>query len=334
MTAPRWIPIVVATACLAAAIAGCGGSRAAARSTKGPATAAPALPPVAGAPPAATAPEPPARALPRTTRDVIVKITGGKIELNGVAISATPKVADVIAILGKPDRVWDQGGANKIHTWDTLGVLVYEPYDGRCISATFPYKPMGQSFNPATMFGGSISLDGRPLTSKTALPSVKQWPGATTPYSSASVVFDRGDLHVFTLDERKPSGRIDLVELSFWQRGPRRAPPDDGDDDDDDDRPAAPDRVGALALECRAGDARMCTRLALVYQTGHGVAKDPAAALAMAKLGCDGGDAFACTMAGNMYEAGRGASKSHADAVTAWKRACKLGDAVGCARAR
>src|SRR6185503_5718500 len=111
----------------------------------------------------------------------------------------------------------------------------------------------------------------------------------------ASIVFDRDDFHVFTIEEERPAGSIDLVEISFWQRGkedrlPTRRPP--------------PARVAVSdeATDCRAGDATRCTHLALALQTGANGRKQPQQAFEMAKLACTGNDAFGCLMLGNMYE--------------------------------
>lgn len=266
-------------------------------------------------------------AIPTRSSDVVVTVTGQRVVMNGVEISGKPMVTDLFVVFGKPDRTWDQGGQNKVHTWDRIGLLVYEPHDGRCISATFPYKPMSTGYDPATMFAGTIVVDGRRFTSSTKLATVKAWPGATMPYSPSSVVFDKADIHVFTIEETANAGAIDLVEISFWQRGK-----------DATVKPAEPSsthaRTRLLELDCRAGDARMCTRLALIFQTGANAEKNPARAFTFAGLACEGGDAFACTMRGNMYEAGHGTKRSSLDARLAWKKACSLGDAVGCARAK
>jgi hypothetical protein len=155
---------------------------------------------------------------PTNTADVSVVVQGTSVVMNGKAISGKPMVADLEAVFGKADRVWEtKGGVNRIHTWDKLGLLVYEPYDGRCISATFPYKPFGSAFDPKTMFGGSVVVDGNRMTSVTTLGTVKQRPGATTPYGANSIVFDKGDLHVFTQADSDATA-IELVEISFWQK--------------------------------------------------------------------------------------------------------------------
>jgi hypothetical protein len=155
---------------------------------------------------------------PTKTSDVTVTITGTKVLINNTAVSNKPMVADFERLFGKPDRVWEKEGAvNRIHTWDKIGLLVYEPFDGRCISATFPFKPLGSSFDPKTMFGGAITVDGNRMSPLTTLKTVKSRAGATTPYGPTSVIFDKGDLHVFT-NAGTEAGPIELVELSFWQK--------------------------------------------------------------------------------------------------------------------
>jgi hypothetical protein len=253
----------------------------------------------------------------KATTDVTIAITD-QVTINGVALSGRPMVKDVVAVLGKPNRTWDEGGANKVHTWDKLGVVIYEPYDGRCISATFPFKPMEHSFTPATLFGGKLLLDGNALHARLTLDVVKKWRGATFPYGTGSSVFDRGDVHVFTQSEDGAAGALDLVEISFWQRG-------DGD---------ASDLGGANEQACRNGDGRVCVRVALAYQMGHGVEQDAANVFVFAKLGCDANTGFACTMLGNAHAAGVGTPKNPGAAKLAWDKACKLGDPGGCARVK
>jgi hypothetical protein len=267
--------------------------------------------------------------IPQTSTDVKIVVTGTAITLNGVAVSGKPTVAQIEAIFGKPDRTWDSGGMNKVHTWDKLGVLVYEPYEtdgvtgnGRCISATFPYKPMSQSFSPATMFSGSFQVDGKALDPTLVLPTIIRWPGATQPYTKASIVFDRGDFHVFTIAEKsgeKGGDNIDLVELSFWQN-------------------ARGDSVGRVAEvdedDCKAGDVSRCSSRALALQTGVAGRTSFERAFELVKIACEGGDVFGCVMLGNMHEAGKGTKASAPDAKAAWTRACKLGYKPACTYAK
>ncbi len=163
----------------------------------------------------------PVRGRPSRTQDVSLTISGTRITANGTEVSGTPQLADWEAIYGKPDRVWDKGGVNKVHTWDKLGLIVYEPLDGRAISATFPFKPMGMGYDPSTLFGGSIVVDGYALNASTTLADLKARPGATTPYSAGSVVFPKGDFNVFTTGK---TGTIELVEISMWKNGKATAP--------------------------------------------------------------------------------------------------------------
>jgi hypothetical protein len=288
------------------------------------ACSAPAKPPVTtGSGSASAGSGAPAKPIPKLTTEVQIVVSGKQITMNGVVVSGTPKVSDIESIFGPPDRTWDQGGANKVHTWDAIGLLVYEPYDGRCVSATFPYKPMsGSTYSPKTMFGGSITLDGKKLDAKLPLSTIKLWPGATQPYSGASIVFDRDDFHVFTIEEEAPPGRIDLVELSFWQRGREEIR--------SKRRPAPRVVVTDTATDCRGGDASRCTHLALAYQTGANGRKQPQQAFEMAKLACTGKDAFGCLMLGNMYDKGHGTRQNKGEARTAWKRACELGYKAAC----
>jgi hypothetical protein len=128
-------------------------------------------------------------------------------------------IADFKKVYGEPDRVWDKkGGANRIHTWDTLGIIVYEPYNGRAISLTLPYKKMGGDFSPNTLFKGRVSLDGRGFYNFNTIGTIKSRTGATQPYGASSVMFDFGDVHVFTTAPAATTETIDLVEVSFWNK--------------------------------------------------------------------------------------------------------------------
>ncbi len=168
---------------------------------------------------------PPARPtkFPKRTQDVVIGVAGTKITANGVAVTGNGMVADWIAIYGKPDRTWAGSGINKIHTWDKLGFIVYEPTSpsGRASSATFLFKPMGQSYDPKTMFAGYILVDGTDFSSVTTTSELKTKPGATTPYGATSVVFPKGAFNVFTTSKNGP---LELVELSMWKTEKPGAP--------------------------------------------------------------------------------------------------------------
>lgn len=271
--------------------------------------------------------------------DVRVMVADRRIIINGKTISGTPLVADFVDAIGKPDRTWDSGGSNLIHTWDKIGVIVYERKwrpdqrpakraagTGLAITASFLYRPMASTFTPKKLFSGAFVLDGHAITATSTLASIVALSGATQPYSDASVLFDRGLFQVFVIEETKNTS-IDLVELTFAQRGsdrpgkPIRRPP-----------PPVP--TDALEEECKNGDASRCTSLALAFQTGARGRKHPERAFELAKAGCTAGDPFGCLMIGNMLDAGIGTAKAPAEAKAAWKRACSLGYKATCALAK
>lgn len=191
-----------------------------------------------GSAPLAERKPPPAKPtrFPKRTQDVVVAIAGTKITANGVSVTGNGTVADWIAIYGKPDRTWSSSGINKIHTWDQLGFIVYEPTSnaGRASSATFLYKPMGQSYDPKVMFNGYVLVDGIDCAT-TDTSTLKTKPGATTPYGAGFVVFPKGAFNVFTQGKNGP---VELVELAMW----KTALPD---------APGTPSKGGVLAANVK-----------------------------------------------------------------------------------
>src|SRR5688572_28084803 len=106
--------------------------------------------------------------------------------------------ADIEAALGKPDRFEAFGADHKIHTWDSLGVIARDTA-GRVTSMGFSFKLEKDSYSPKAVYGGSIIVDGGSLDGSQDFSVVKSRPGATQPYTKRSVIFDRGELHVFTI---------------------------------------------------------------------------------------------------------------------------------------
>lgn len=121
----------------------------------------------------------------------------------------------------------------------------------------------------------------------------------------------------------------------------------------------------ANARGCELGDAFLCTSLAGLYESGIGVARDPAKARrlyaqscdaghgpgcrslgdALAKAdkaraaalysrGCSAGDGGSCFNAGNAFEKGEGVAPDPARAASAFRRGCGLNDKRACARAK
>jgi TPR repeat protein len=127
---------------------------------------------------------------------------------------------------------------------------------------------------------------------------------------------------VFTIEEKKGT-KLDLVELSFWQK-------------------AREERIGTRPIvrvqdvedDCKAGDPTRCTNRALGFQTGTAGRKNFERAFELVKIACTGGDVFGCLMLGNMHDAGRGTTPSKPEAKAAWKRACMLGYEPACELAK
>jgi Sel1 repeat len=102
-------------------------------------------------------------------------------------------------------------------------------------------------------------------------------------------------------------------------------------------RGVAKDESRAIVLydkACDAGDAVGCRSLGLMYGNGRGVAKDNVRAVALFGRACDAQDAVGCRSLGFMYENGRGEPKDDVRALALYAKACKLGDDDGCRRQR
>lgn len=164
-----------------------------------------------------TAPAAGSAAVPSKDGPPTVMITGGKVTLNGVEVGAKPMLVDIEKIFGKADRTWEGNGqGNRVYTWDKIGMVVYEPRDGRCISTTFPFKPMMSEFSPKNMFTGVLKVDGEAITRANDIASLKTRNGVTQPYGAESLIFDKGEIHVFT--SGKAGDTLELVEVSYWQK--------------------------------------------------------------------------------------------------------------------
>jgi TPR repeat protein len=97
------------------------------------------------------------------------------------------------------------------------------------------------------------------------------------------------------------------------------------------------DRIVAGARSCDAGAYDSCESLAVFFEHGRRVAKDPAVAAALlarsaasARTACDGGDTAACEVAAALYESGRGVAADPARALAARRQACDGGSAEAC----
>ena len=92
------------------------------------------------------------------------------------------------------------------------------------------------------------------------------------------------------------------------------------------------DAKGGRALLDRACQRRpeACARLALVYENGEGVPKDPSRALTLNVRACTDGAAMGCTNAGHLYYFGSGVDSDRMRAAEFAEKACKLGSQTGC----
>ncbi len=97
------------------------------------------------------------------------------------------------------------------------------------------------------------------------------------------------------------------------------------------------DRLGMLyqaatlrEKACGAGRARECTYLGWMYETGKGVATDPAHSAALYQQGCDAGDEVGCSLLGYMFASGKGVEADPGRAAGYYLRGCEAGHAWGC----
>lgn len=81
---------------------------------------------------------------------------------------------------------------------------------------------------------------------------------------------------------------------------------------------------------CDGGDARGCTHLGQMYESGQGVAKDVNRAEQLYLKACDGGDTRGCTNLGFMYASGQEVPMDVNRAAQLYQTACDKGDDVGC----
>ncbi len=95
------------------------------------------------------------------------------------------------------------------------------------------------------------------------------------------------------------------------------------------------DFAGAAALyqqACQLQNAKSCTALALLYETGNGVAKDPRYAAALYDKACHGGDFESCSALGKRYFTGDGVPRDLQQAFDFDQMACNAGDLAGCSQ--
>jgi TPR repeat protein len=88
--------------------------------------------------------------------------------------------------------------------------------------------------------------------------------------------------------------------------------------------------IKACEVECDAGSADRCRRLAVSYALGQGVTQDETRAAALYEHACEMKDPSACLFAGQMHEFARGVAKDDTAAERFYERSCDLQWAAGC----
>jgi hypothetical protein len=283
-----------------------------------PVASAPVLPPPV-LPPPVVAPTTPLPSAPITDPAQLRAVLDRRgLELGGYVFGPTPTLAEFRAVLGAPDRTVDL--ANRIHTYDRLGIILYEPYDGHVSAANVYFARSDLEFGPRETYRGTATIVGTAVTGATPVAALALLPGAT--YDS---MFDEYDLELgacsLILEHRNGESTLAEIAIQFQ------------------DAPVAPTAGGAPArhpLEpmCLAGRAEICTDVALAYQAGIGVPEDATQAARFARLGCDGGDGMACFTLAVLTESGDGVPASHAESQRLMRRACSLGTELACELAR
>lgn len=84
-------------------------------------------------------------------------------------------------------------------------------------------------------------------------------------------------------------------------------------------------------LSCRAGDPAGCSALGVVYETGHGAARNPNAARKLYDRACQAGNQRGCVNLGRLSLAKNDPTKAEIDAATKlFAKACDEGESSGC----
>ncbi|HEX8911531.1 MAG TPA: hypothetical protein VF796_04155, partial [Humisphaera sp.] len=108
--------------------------------------------------PAAAADGKPDAAKP-VAKDLKVVVDGEKLTVNGKTLTLPADPVDVIAVLGPPDR--EANLANRIVTWDGLGLLAYvtkkEPAKVRQLTVALGRDDL--PFWPKADFSGTLTVD-------------------------------------------------------------------------------------------------------------------------------------------------------------------------------
>lgn len=104
-----------------------------------------------------------------------VEIKKSTFYLNGTAVKLPIKAADLVKIIGKPDRAME--GARKVSTWDRLGLTGYQKTDSDEfleIGVILNVTDNAFDFTPEKSFSGSFVIDGAKINTASTRNTVNQ----------------------------------------------------------------------------------------------------------------------------------------------------------------
>ncbi|HVZ86437.1 MAG TPA: hypothetical protein VHG72_05685 [Polyangia bacterium] len=258
--------------------------------------------------PAALSPGGPANRPGRTPnpRDVEIVWNQGRIWINGTALAASPTVNEVLAVIGPADRV--SSLANRVHTFDKLGVHIYEPFGGRIVCITIDLRKFDADIGPAATYQGKLTIQGASIDSTSGLGDARRLSGAKV--SRDGDVRIGSDGRTVLIPKPRSGEVLGEVDLNFPEPSSRA----DG---------ALPGEA-----ECRAGDTQGC-----LFAARASGPQDPRRVF-FAEKACAGNNAFGCFLLAMAYQNGDGVQQSAERAQELHKKACALGDKPECSRVR
>lgn len=111
----------------------------------------------------------------QATEKTSVEVRGSKFYLNGNVVKLPVAVSAIEKIIGRPDRTME--GARKVSTWDKLGLIGYQPTESDEfieIGVILNIAENAFDFMPATLYRGSLIVDGVKITSASTLNAVNR----------------------------------------------------------------------------------------------------------------------------------------------------------------
>jgi hypothetical protein len=112
-------------------------------------------------------------AVPPEPRSVQVIIAGQSVTINGTPFSMPASRADIIKVLGEPNRIAPL--YNTILTWDELGLYAYEdPKTGGIHEVSIALDREPFKFCPAKLFSGVLRVDGVAVTASSTVEEINR----------------------------------------------------------------------------------------------------------------------------------------------------------------